>query len=96
MCGPQEVLTESGQLQFAREDILRARGFECRVSPLIPAGDSSSQESAGGGPPPHRRSEWSCGAGGRRYVVPVDEIVEAFWAYPTGKKMKVRGQKMKS
>ena len=86
----QEILTESGQLQFAREDILRARGFECRDLPHPHTGIGQTQDEAVGSHNPPRRLEWSYGAGGRRFVIPVEEMVEAFWACPTGQKMKVR------
>ena len=68
-CNPraQEILTESGQLQFASDQLLASRpGFS-------PA--------AGG--------KRSFGPMGKRFVMPVEEMVSAFWECPTGKRMAV-------
>ena len=57
----QEVLTESGQLQFASDALLRSQGLGAR----------------------------SFGGLGKRFVVPIQQIEDAFWASPSGKTMQV-------
>ena len=73
----------SGQLQFASEDVLKSRGFRSAHSPEEPGG----QRNAGKGTEGCRRQGDGDDRG--RFVVPIEEMVAAFWECPEGKEMKV-------